>query len=107
MALALYQKYISPKVTLDSLLDDFGEYNVYNEWNTDKGAMHLNCPPNSLFAELYIAAEAATRWGDCENGGVLTNGGDLIGCASYGLSTRASDPKRIAMISLELEKLLA
>ena len=92
VALASYREYVSPKVTLDSLLDDFGTYNPYNEWNTEKGAMHLNCPPNSLFAEIYIAAEASTRWTDCKNGKILTDGGDLIGCASYGLSTRASDP---------------
>lgn len=106
VAVELYQKYVNPKVTLESLLDDDGNYNIYNEWNTEKGAMHLNCPPNSLFAEVYIAAEAATRWSSCtseescgdgEDGGsycepVLTGGGELIGCAKYGLSTRASDP---------------
>ncbi|KAL7557866.1 hypothetical protein ACA910_010917 [Epithemia clementina (nom. ined.)] len=101
VAVQLYQKYVNPKVTLDSLLDKDGNYNIYNEWNTEKGAMHLNCPPNSLFAEVYIAAEAATRWADCSSSGtgfddnsckLLTSGGDLIGCASYGLSTRASDP---------------
>jgi hypothetical protein len=58
--------------------------------------MHLNCPPNALFAEIYIDAEAAVRWSStCDVdacGPPLTNGGDLIGCATYGLSTRASDP---------------
>jgi hypothetical protein len=96
VAVTLYQKYVSPLVTLDSLLDNEGNYDPYNKWNTEFGAMHLNCPPNALFAEIYIAAEAATRWSstcDADScGPPLTEGGDLIGCATYGLSTRASDP---------------
>ena len=34
------------------------KYNVYNEWNTKKGCMHLNCPPNSLSAEIQLAGDA-------------------------------------------------
>jgi hypothetical protein len=33
-------------------------YNPYNKWNTDNGIMHLNCPPNSLSAEINLAAFA-------------------------------------------------
>merc|ERR1719233_1213367 len=72
--LELYQKYISPLVTLDSLTDGDGNYNIYNKWNTTHGAMHLNCPPNALSAELYIAAEASTRWSSGTSKKVITNG---------------------------------
>jgi len=89
--LALYQQYVSPLVTASDLVDDYGNYNTYNKWNTTDGIMHLNCPPNSLFAEIYLAAEASARWENCK-GQILTDSQDLINCASYGLSTRASDP---------------
>ena len=88
--LALYRKYVSPLVQLADLAKPDGSYDVYNPWNTTKGAMHLNCPPNSLGAEIYIAAEAATRGGTPNN--PLTKGGDLVQCGQYGLPSRASDP---------------
>lgn len=77
-----------------------GSYNTYNVWNTTKGAMHLNCPANSLSAEVFIAGESAVPWGccsknreDCEQESCKanTNGADLIQCGGYGLPTRASD----------------
>lgn len=88
--LKLYQKYVSPLVRLEDLQNVDGSYNIYNRFNTEMGAMHLNCPANSLFAELFIAAEAATRWGS--PGNPIVDGGQLIKCAKYGLPTRASDP---------------
>eukprot|EP01040_Poterioochromonas_malhamensis_P014329 gene14329-15850_t len=106
-ALELYRKYVSPDVQLADLVlldEKTGKtsYNLYNKWNTTHGLMHLNCPPNSLFAEVYIAAEASTRWGvpypKCthlepnENYTVATNGSDLILSGQYGLPTRNSDP---------------
>lgn len=97
--LELYHKYISDKVTEADLEDDSEEnpyrpYNIYNKWNTTAGAMHLNCPPNSLFAELFIAAEASTRWGKCgeTNPKPITGSDALVECADYGVATRASDP---------------
>jgi Dyp-type peroxidase family len=87
----LYQQYVSPLVKKEDLMDNIGNYNVYNKWNTIDGIMHLNCPPNSLFAEVYIAAEASTYWKNCE-GKILTEAQALIDCAQYGLETRNSDP---------------
>eukprot|EP00039_Didymoeca_costata_P015612 m.268985 g.268985 ORF g.268985 m.268985 type:complete len:1095 (+) comp16257_c0_seq14:203-3487(+) len=92
-ALALYQKYVSPLVKMEDLRNADGSYDMYNKWNTSDGIMHLNCPPNSLFAELYIAAECSTRWSSCDNPGVaLTEGNKLIDAGKYGLPTRNSDP---------------
>ena len=97
-AVALYQEFIDPKVKLEDLTDNQGNYNIYNKWNTTQGAMHLNCPPNSLFAEIFIAAEASTLWQNVNTGknGIpvqaATAGGDIITSAKYGLPTRASDP---------------
>lgn len=95
VCLQLYQKYVSSLVKMDDLMNDDGSYNVYNKWNTTHGAMHLNCPPNSLFAEVYIAAEASTYWqkvGSDHPKHFAVNGKDLIESSSYGLPTRASDP---------------
>ena len=94
VCLQLYQKYVSPLVKMDDLSNDDGSYNVYNKWNTTYGAMHLNCPPNSLFAEVYIAAEASTYWQKVGSDPkqFAVNGKDLIESSSYGLPTRASDP---------------
>eukprot|EP01040_Poterioochromonas_malhamensis_P007704 gene7705-8319_t len=104
-ALELYQKYVSPDVQLADLVlldEKTGKtsYNLYNKWNTTNGIMHLNCPPNSLFAEVYIAAEASTRWGvplctppeSNQHYDVATSGSDLILSGKYGLQTRNSDP---------------
>lgn len=88
--LKLYQKHVSPLVRLEDLQNVDGSYNIYNRWNTEMGAMHLNCPPNALFAEVFIAAEASTRWGS--PGHQIVEGGLLIQCAKYGLQSRASDP---------------
>jgi len=94
VCLQLYQKYVSPLVKMDDLENVDGSYNVYNKWNTTHGAMHLNCPPNSLFAEVYIAAEASTYWQKVGSDPkqIAVNGKDLIESSSYGLPTRASDP---------------
>lgn len=81
---------MSPLVRLEDLQNVDGSYNIYNQWNTEMGAMHLNCPPNALFAEVFIEAEASTRWGS--PGHQIVEGGLLIQCAKYGLQSRASDP---------------
>lgn len=98
----LYRKYISNEVRKEDLQDIDGTYNAYNVWNTTKGAMHLNCPPNSLSGQLTIASECCLHWGCCAKNRKdpndqtkcegYTNGGDLIQCGIFGLPTRASDP---------------
>ena len=54
----LYRRYIDPAVTFADLDDGAGEYNVQNQWNTSRGAMHLGCRPNYLEAEIQLAAVA-------------------------------------------------
>ncbi|MBW4609008.1 MAG: hypothetical protein KME22_17820 [Hassallia sp. WJT32-NPBG1] len=88
--LALYRKYISPKVQLSDLFDQNGQYNRLNKWNTKNGAMHLNQRNNTLGAEINIAAFATIL--RQKDGRVLTDADELINCARYGAPGRASDP---------------
>jgi Dyp-type peroxidase family len=98
--LQLYKQFVSPLVKMEDLLDSSGNYNMYNKWNTTHGAMHLNCPPNSLSAEIYIAAEACNLWMKTQatpeetlaHPVIATTGGDLITSGQYGRPTRSSDP---------------
>ena len=34
-----------------------GDYNPRNIWNTERGAVHLTHPANSLFAEVVLASD--------------------------------------------------
>lgn len=87
--LELYRRYVSPRVRREDLLLR-GRYDPWNRWNTESGAMHLTHPSNSLQAEIFLAADATvTRQ---RGGQVLTDADELIGCARYGVATRASDP---------------
>ena len=90
--LDLYRKYVSPDVQAEDLVDARGRYSLYNKWNTTHGAMHLNCPPNSLQAEVYLAAEAAALWADCRTCPPKESPSDVINCGRFGASSRASDP---------------
>jgi len=89
--LDLYHKFVSKNVELRDLTDGSGQYNVNNKWNSTNGIMHLNCPPNSLFAEIYLGASATVLRKDT-GGNTITDPQQLIKCASYGQPTRASDP---------------
>ena len=106
--LDIYQKVISPKVHLEDLYlrDQQGNpvynsltgkpaYNPINKWNSGTaavpgvsgGAMHLTSPPNTLGAEVYLAA-AATLLRDVP----LYNAQAMICCSKYGQPFRNSDP---------------
>ncbi len=77
-------------------------YNPINKWNSGTttaygfgpasygGAMHLTSPPNSLGAEVYLAAAATIQRYDGKTH--LTNSQDLICAAKYGRPGRNSDP---------------
>lgn len=72
-------------------------YNPINKWNSGTqtlsdrgGAMHLTSPPNSLAAEIYLAAAATILRYD--NNGPITDPNSLICCARYGKIFRNSDP---------------
>jgi hypothetical protein len=108
--LSLYQKYISPLVKVDDLYvrDDSGQpvvdratgnpaYNPTNRWNNQPaagqstGVVHLISPPNTLNAEIYLAA-AATLLRDNPPGTPVTSEDKLIACSQYGTPHRNSDP---------------
>ena len=71
-------------------------YNPTNKWNAGTlrlpgvsgGAMHLTSPPNTLSAEVYLAAASTIQ----RQGVSPTNPQALICCAQYGQSFRNSDP---------------
>jgi len=95
--LELYRELVSPDVQLSDLEGtnpDTGEsgYNFLNKWNnnTQMGPVHLVSRPNSLSAEIYLAA-AATIVREC-NGSVVTDQSQLIQCSQYGAPGRNSDP---------------
>jgi hypothetical protein len=68
-----------------------GDYNPYNKWNTTHGIAHLNCPPNSIFAEIQLGADG-TVLRQRPDGTAVTNPDELICCAAYGGANRNSDP---------------
>ena len=67
-------------------------YNPLNKWNrtTTGGAIHLVSPPNTLYAEIELAA-AATILRE-KDGQPVTDEAALIGCSQYGSAGRNSDP---------------
>jgi hypothetical protein len=107
--LELYRQLVSPAVKLEDLfLSDgngspvidratgFSAYNPVNRWNTQpsKGAVtgvaHLISPPNTLSAEIFLAA-AATLLRE-KDGQPVNDPGQLIQCSQYGTPGRNSDP---------------
>ncbi|RCK50360.1 hypothetical protein TH25_12285 [Thalassospira profundimaris] len=114
--LGLYQTYIDPAVKLEDLYLRYtadvptgkkGDpvmdpttgrpaYDVTNKWNNGTvrvpgqsgGAMHLTSGPNTLSAEVYLAAAATIQRPDASS----RNAQSLICCAKYGQNFRNSDP---------------
>lgn len=102
--LALYQELVSPEVKIEDLYLTNGQkvvidpstgrpaYNALNKWNstTTGGAVHLVSPPNTLGAEIYLAAAATLLRA---HGNVPVTGKDeLLDCSRYGQAFRNSDP---------------
>lgn len=91
--LQLYHQYISKEVKASDLEwinnESQKHYHPYNKWNTTLGAMHLNCPPNSLEAEIQLASDATV----IRNPQASANADSLIKCAQYGNAGRNSDPQ--------------
>lgn len=96
--LKLYRQLVSSDVQLSDLRGSIDpntgrpSYKWVNKWNdnTTMSPVHLISPPNSLGAEIYLAA-AATIVREC-NGEVVTDQSQLIKCSSYGTEGRNSDP---------------
>ena len=108
--LQLYRELVNQSVQLDDLflLDTSGNpvidratgrpaYNPVNKWNTQPsaggmaGVVHLISPPNSVSAEIYLAA-AATLLRDDPPGNPVSDPDALIHCSQYGTAHRNSDP---------------
>jgi hypothetical protein len=85
----LYQTLVNPAVAEADLFSG-GSYDRLNEWNTQKGAMHLTHDANNLGAEVFLAASATVR--RQEHGVEDTQSIPLIKCARYGDEKRNSDP---------------
>ncbi len=106
--LSIYQQVVSPNVQLADLyllngggkpvinpLTGLPAYNPLNKWNSGTvttpgvsgGAMHLTSPPNTLGAEVYLAA-AATLLRDVKS----YDAQNMICCSKYGQPYRNSDP---------------
>ncbi len=75
-------------------LPGFGkaEYNRYNKWNTELGAVHLTQGNNTLFAEINLAARATQRFAIRPDLGADVDRFALTACGGYGALNRNSDP---------------
>lgn len=89
---SIYREITGEHVTKADLEDSSGRYKKINKFNdnTTNGAVSLISPPNTLPAEIYLAA-AATIIRECD-GKTVTNKDQLIQCSQYGTAGRNSDP---------------
>jgi hypothetical protein len=107
LVLKLYRELVSDEVELEDLVasEDIvsedpdeeplvreGCYNPYNKWNTTHGIVHLCSPPNTLEAEITLAADASVIRKDRRTGRTLVEADALICCTGYGGPNRNSDP---------------
>lgn len=74
--------------------EDFkaGQYNRWNAWNTDRGAVHLTQRANTLFAEINLAANATRRFPARPDLGTDIDRFALTACGGFGELNRNSDP---------------
>lgn len=105
----LYRKYVDSAVKVEDLFlrDENNNpvmdpttgrpaYDPTNKWNRGTlripgksgGAIHLTSPPNTLGAEIYLAAAASIK----REGQSPSNPQALICCSKYGQNFRNSDP---------------
>lgn len=105
----LYRRHVDPEIKLDELLalEDYdspfgpvkkGGYDPFNKWNTTKGAMHLCAPPNSLTAEINLAAVSTLLFED-SRGALVVDPDALMAGAALGGPNRNSDPTITASVN--------
>jgi hypothetical protein len=100
IVLSLYQKLLdNPAIKKEELFAG-DAYNPENKWNstTTNGAIHLIQGANTLSAEIFLAAQSSVVRIHA-NGAEATEEQELIGCGSYGLAERHSDPHIGAMVN--------
>jgi len=69
-----------------------GQYNRWNKWNTELGAVHLTQSNNTLFAEINLAARATQRFAIRPDLNANVDRFMLTACGGYGALNRNSDP---------------
>lgn len=69
-----------------------GQYNRWNRWNTELGAVHLTQANNTLFAEINLAARATQRFAVRPDLDAEIDRFTLTACGGYGALNRNSDP---------------
>lgn len=69
-----------------------GDYNPHNVWNTERGAIHLTHPANSLNAEIVLASDGTLGWPAVPDAQGKIDEIKLMCCAGRGGINRSSDP---------------
>jgi hypothetical protein len=100
LLLELYHQFVDPRVELDDLFDDGGEYvggredDPSNQWNrsTEGRLAHLVQGSNKLKAAIDLVARA-TILRMRQNGTPVTDRQELVRCAKLGEPLRNSDPQ--------------
>jgi hypothetical protein len=99
----LYRQHVNPAVRDEDLVWDAdmraqgqvvfrkGDYNKWNKWNTQLGAMHLTHQANTLGAEINLGADATSVF-PVPAAPANTLPSRLICCAQFGGVNRSSDP---------------
>jgi hypothetical protein len=109
LVLDLYRKFVDPGIQLVDLLvaADYtsplgshkkGDYDPYNKWNTTHGAMHLCAPPNSLVAEINLAANSTLLYEDALMAPAVDPDAFITG-TGFGGPNRNSDPTIAATVN--------
>jgi hypothetical protein len=110
LVLELYRKFVNPGIELADLLatSDYtsplgthkiGDYDPYNKWNTTHGAMHLCAPPNSLVAEINLAANSTLIYQTTAKAPVVDPDAFITG-TGFGGPNRNSDPTIAATVNV-------
>ncbi len=103
-ATQLYRDLTGQDVRRRQLAFPDGSYNRFNRWNSTHGIVHLSNFPNSISAEIQLAAESTIlrrRHADHDDGAyaarhdhatLVTNADELICSGGFGEADRNSDP---------------
>lgn len=69
-----------------------GDYCSYNVWNTERGAVHLTHPSNSLYGEMALASASTVLWPVAPGADGTIDDMQLLCCNGAGGINRSSDP---------------
>jgi hypothetical protein len=96
---ALYRKFVDPRVKLADLRGPGGGYRRQNKWNTSQPGRltHMIQGTNNLGAAVDLVARSTIP--RVRNGRPVTNQQDLVQCARLGEPLRHSDPQIAAAVN--------